>query len=884
MGNGEVEQDEPEKKKRLLNTVSSSPMSRNSNGPLSPDGKAVDAAALQYQNQKLVQMLEAQKNETHALERKFRELKDKQDFYDETLITVNRLWNQLVDDFILLRTLTGGDPSDLEAFDEPDLSTGTTMSCPPEATFLCRLLRTNHIEKGDGNGIIKYVQEALARRHSSTMDLLKHLQETIDAQQTKLDALESNICGKLSREDVIIQLQKLDSLLKEEANNLRIVIRFLHMKHKQYAEEVQAYVDSHAKDQSDLRRISGELEEAMAELEETRRKLVSLKMQKDGLSRVHSSSFSVINGSNSPDKPPEKTLGLRELKDSVEEAKTLAAARLSELQEAQEDNSVLLKQLEALEDELKDNKYVLTSRPYTLLNEKLQHLNSEVERYRGLVDTLQTDRNHMIRWEKELTSKADTADASRIAVSLSNAKIEELEKQLQKCIVEKNDTETKLEEAVQDSGGKDFKDEIRVMASALSREMELMETQLNRCVDAAREAIALRKEISSLEVMLKIKSGEHRNLSDKCAEQMLEIKTLKTLIEMLETEKQQLRIILDMYAQECFGNRTFTEIKESENRAHMQAEILRQALEDHSLELRVKAAKEAEIACLQRLAAAESEIADLWEKVDASERELLGIREAIRVKDAEAEAYISEIETIGQAYEDMQTQNQHLQQQVMERDDYNIKLVSESVKMRQIHSSLLSEKQSITKQLHQVHSSIEFLTAKIAHDEDQMKSLLAQAEKTSAENRHLVLTIEKEKLELMEAEKDLKWLKSAFESSEKELEQNQQTAAKLRADLEEERTRGKKLKEEHARVTSLLEKMSPENEATAIQKLQDEIKECKAILKCGVCFDRPKQVVITKCFHLFCSNCIQRNLEIRHRKCPACGTPFGQNDVREVNI
>lgn len=32
------------------------------------------------------------------------------------------------------------------------------------------------------------------------------------------------------------------------------------------------------------------------------------------------------------------------------------------------------------------------------------------------------------------------------------------------------------------------------------------------------------------------------------------------------------------------------------------------------------------------------------------------------------------LQTIGQAYEDMQTQNQHLLQQVTERDDYNIKV------------------------------------------------------------------------------------------------------------------------------------------------------------------------------------------------------------------
>ncbi|CAL5350921.1 unnamed protein product [Camellia sinensis] len=40
--------------------------------------------------------------------------------------------------------------------------------------------------------------------------------------------------------------------------------------------------------------------------------------------------------------------------------------------------------------------------------------------------------------------------------------------------------------------------------------------------------------------------------------------------------------------------------------------------------------------------------------------DVLELKEAVKIKDGESEAYISEIETISQAYEDMQTQNQHL--------------------------------------------------------------------------------------------------------------------------------------------------------------------------------------------------------------------------------
>jgi len=80
-------------------------------------------------------------------------------------------------------------------------------------------------------------------------------------------------------------------------------------------------------------------------------------------------------------------------------------------------------------------------------------------------------------------------------------------------------------------------------------------------------------------------------------------------------------------------------------------------------------------------------------------RDVVELKEAIRIKEAEGDAYISDIEvnlpfpplsvpflwvsmkaydiciqTIGQAYEDMQTQNQHLLEQLADREDFNIKV------------------------------------------------------------------------------------------------------------------------------------------------------------------------------------------------------------------
>jgi E3 ubiquitin-protein ligase BRE1 len=69
--------------------------------------------------------------------------------------------------------------------------------------------------------------------------------------------------------------------------------------------------------------LTGELDDSMAELEESRRKLINLKMQKDVASVMHSPTHATANGNLSPEKSADRTKGLRELKDSIEEAKVL---------------------------------------------------------------------------------------------------------------------------------------------------------------------------------------------------------------------------------------------------------------------------------------------------------------------------------------------------------------------------------------------------------------------------------------------------------------------------------------------------------------------------------------------------------------------------------
>lgn len=79
-----------------------------------------------------------------------------------------------------------------------------------------------------------------------------------------------------------------------------------------------------------------------------------------------------------------------------------------------------------------------------------------------------------------MTVRSESADAARNTIDDSESRIEQLEHQLQKCIIEKNDLEMKMEEAVQDSGK-------FVCFASFSFRCNLVELQLFQCFYDSRE-------------------------------------------------------------------------------------------------------------------------------------------------------------------------------------------------------------------------------------------------------------------------------------------------------------------------------------------------------------------------------------------------------------
>ena len=145
-------------------------------------------------------------------------------------------------------------------------------------------------------------------------------------------------------------------------------------------------------------------------------------------------------------------------------------------------------------------------------------------------------------------------------------------------------------------------------------------------------------------------------------------------------------------------------------------------------------------------------------------------------------------------------------------------------------------------------------------------------EKKLVEEREGVLRASEKKTKLIdEREAELTELKSKYERAKLLWNQCDAQVSKLEAER-------KDLKERLATARQVAAAV----DETDLSPLEIEIRQLKRRLKCSVCNENDKEVVIGKCYHLFCHQCVDNNLKARHRKCPGCGVKFDQSDVHTV--
>lgn len=118
-----------------------------------------------------------------------------------------------------------------------------------------------------------------------------------------------------------------------------------------------------------------------------------------------------------------------------------------------------------------------------------------------------------------------------------------------------------------------------------------------------------------------------------------------------------------------------------------------------------------------------------------------------------------------------------------------------------------------------------------------------------------------------------------------QLKEAQQQMAEKSELLAAQTFTNKRTQEEIKLLQSKLERQKKfEMAADMDEVLKEEIKEYKEQLRCPSCKVKQKDAVLTKCFHVFCYDCLQKRYETRQRKCPKCNANFGANDFRKLYL
>ncbi|XP_061355965.1 E3 ubiquitin-protein ligase BRE1-like 1 [Gastrolobium bilobum] len=875
---------ESDRKRRHFSSLSPTPATATAKKlpflPISED-KKLDIAVLQYQNQKLTQKLETQKLEYAALENKFSQLKERQQSYGSTIAVVKNSWEEMVNDLESCSEHTRESSSKSVSRFASMMEDGSSSTV--QDVFLSRLLQTGATESSSTCNFANQMEQHRENTTEKAKCVLKNIVTAINDFWCLKDALHTAVLKKLP--DDVSCRPKLSIDLEVEVKNLRLALSELHLKHKSLASDFQIQRDLDAKNKADLKRLRGDLESTIAELEESNHKLATLKAERDAANGAVLPVINVGSTHVTSDKIRDKQKDLQDMESTLKELLDQGSSRLVELKSLHEERIRILQQLCDLQNTLKNLKCITSSHAFQLVRDQIEKSKSEVLEYQALYEKLQVEKDNLAWREREWYVKSDLADIFQRSVAVSDIRAADICTEIQKKIEERNVIENKLKEEAREPGRKQIIAEFRSLVSSFPEEMGSMQSQLTKYKESASDIHSLRADVQSISSILDRKVKECDVLSVRSAGQLAEIKKLLGVVQDLRESETDLKLILEMYRHESIDSRDVMEARDAEYRAWAHVQSLKSSLDEHNLEFRVKMANEAEARSQQKLAAAEAEIADMRQKLEASKRDMCKLSDVLRSKNEENEAYLSEIETIGQAYDDMQTQNQQLLQQITERDDYNIKLVLEGVRARQKQDSLVMEKRVMEQEIQQASVSLNLYDIKAARIEDQFKLCSDQIQRLAEDKLQSSVNLENTQRRLSDIRRSSQQVRDTVVEVQSKITSSRVTRMELEVELEKERFAKKRIEEELEVARRKFSCLKAQNEGCSVtEKLQQELGEYREIVKCSICQDRTKEVVITKCYHLFCNSCIQKVAGSRHRKCPQCGTSFGANDVKPVYL
>uniref|UniRef100_A0A8C8GA90 E3 ubiquitin protein ligase n=1 Tax=Oncorhynchus tshawytscha TaxID=74940 RepID=A0A8C8GA90_ONCTS len=827
-----------------------------------------DVKALQVKNRKLGESLDQRQVIEDELRERIERLETRQATDDASLLILNRYWNQFDDNVCLIGRRY--DESGSESVETPAGEGRSLKPDTPEPDGDSNQERAK--DRGTGETTTSFLATLAS---SSSEEMEAELQERVESSQKQAnrvveiyDSLKTTVEQLKKDQDSGVAAQ-LNTLLSSENDRLRQLTEDLQQKHSHMTSESRSLGRAVARADTRVSELQGLIEELQWDMEKIRRRENRLNTHLgEILERVNSKGYKVCGEASSV--CGTITINKRkfeEMNSELEENRELAENRLSELQRRQQDlqtfnqenNNMKVELLSRAEGVVRESsEYRCLQSQFSVLYNESVGLKSQLDETRTRLNTTRTARlrqlEHMENDEVSLQRKVRT-EVFQLEDTLAQVR-----KEYEMLRIEFEQTLAANEQAGP------INREMRHLISTLQTHNQHMKGEVVKYKLTLREA-----QTDLSQVREGGREREKEGMQGGKKRDCMGVKTIKIHLKAQESQRE-MKLLLDMYRSAPKEQRDKVQLMAAEKKAKSEAEELKQRLRDLEERERREGKKMADEEALRKICSVEEQINILNKKLSLAKQE--------------EDALLSEMDVTGQAFEDMQEQNIRLMQQLREKDDANFKLMSERIKSNQIHKLLKEEKEELADQLLTLKTQVDAqlqVVRKLEEKERLLQGTIGTAERELA-LRTQALDMNKRKTQ-----------ESTVLSEEvrSQLDQVQQRLGTVREEViensiskEKQSFNARRAQEDISKLRRKIEKAKKPAETVrnGDDILNEEINDYKARLTCPCCNSRVKDAVLTKCFHVFCFECVKTRYDTRQRKCPKCNAAFGANDFHRIYI
>jgi len=247
--------------------------------------------------------------------------------------------------------------------------------------------------------------------------------------------------------------------------------------------------------------------------------------------------------------------------------------------------------------------------------------------------------------------------------------------------------------------------------------------------------------------------------------------------------------------------------------------------------------------------------------------------------------------------------NARLIKQIQEKDDMNAKSLSTILHLKQLSEQLVEQKDILEKKLKgtqqlEIAARLaanakerveEEATREMETYQDEVKQVKVSLESSIKEKEEFYRLLAETKAKVVTVTDNLSIIRNRCDelvnsstTNEKEKKKLKEALAIAKNEADEATKKAKRIVVDSASPSGRGKDRSKFENNFSNEDLSKMVRVLKDRLMCPVCNTRDKEVILLRCRHMFCKQCVDINIKNRSRKCPACAQRFDTKDVEDV--